>query len=75
MKMETIKVHGLVWVELGQEAGHELSRDRCWLHHVGVLREMRDKKNIDGGKISHEIICRFYGGRSASAVLFGYSCN
>lgn len=47
-------------VELGQNGGHEVIKDRCWLLRVGKLRKMRDRKNIgteDGGETSQEAIC------------------
>lgn len=45
---------------------------------MGVLRELRDRQNIeaiDRGEVFRKAVCRFCGGRSASAILSGDGRN
>lgn len=67
-----------MWVEIKQDGGHELSIDFCCLHHVWMVREVRDGKDVgavDGSEVFLEAICQIHGGSIVNAVIFGKHCK
>lgn len=58
--MEAIRACQLVRDRFEQGGGHEVSCDYYWLHHMDLLRKMKDSKIIgaaDQDKIFHETSC------------------
>lgn len=72
IKVKAIWAHWFMWIECGYNGGHEINIGRCWLPHVRLMREIRDRKNIgvvDRSKVIDDVLCRLHGGISANAIF------